>query len=253
MCYGDDARPPYPPVRGGSIARQGDLTLTSADGNRFLAYAARAEQPTGNGVVVMPDIRGLHPFYKDLAGRFAEVGIDAVAIDYFGRTAETDDRSEAFAFRPHVDATTPAGVQADVAAAISYLKSEEGGAPKRIFTMGFCFGGAYSWRQSADQPDLAGAIGFYGVPARVRSEIGRMRSPLLLLVAGADHTPLSEFERFDRELTEAGVAHKMVVYEGAPHSFFDRTWEEHAEASADAWRQMLEFMGVTSEPLAASR
>jgi carboxymethylenebutenolidase len=125
---------------------------------------------------------------------------------------------------------------------MAYLRSPEGGAVERVFTVGFCFGGAQSWRQSAVQPDLDGAIGFYGVPSRVRDVIGEMKAPLLLLVAGEDFTPLAEFEQFDRELTEAKVPHTMVVYEGAPHSFFDRTFAEHREASTDAWEQMLRFM-----------
>ena len=245
MCYGDDARPPYPPVSGGSgggVAAKGDLTLHSEDGTEFMAYGARAAAPSGTGVVVLPDIRGLHSFYKELADRFAEAGFDAVAIDYFGRTAETDNRDESFAFRPHVDQTKPETVAADITAAIAYLRSEEGGAVERVFTVGFCFGGGHSWRQSAVQPDLTGAIGFYGVPARVRDVIGQMRAPLLILVAGEDHTPVAEFEKFDRELTDAGVEHTMVMYEGAPHSFFDRTFTEHREASADAWRQIMSFM-----------
>jgi carboxymethylenebutenolidase len=247
MCYGDDARPPLPPVSGGSVAEQGPLTLRSADGTEFMAYGARADQPSGTGVVVLPDVRGLHEFYKELAGRFAEAGFDSVAIDYFGRTAKTSNRDESFEYRPHVDRTTPEGVAADVAAAIAYLRSPEGGGVSRVFTVGFCFGGAHSWRQSAMQPDLDGAIGFYGVPSRVRDVIGQMRAPLLLLVAGEDFTPLAAFEQFDRELTEAGVPHTMVVYEGAPHSFFDRTFAEHREASADAWEQMLRVMnGVAS-------
>ena len=245
MCYGDDARPPYPPVSGGSgggIAAQRDFRLRSEDGTEFMAYGARAAAPSGAGVVVLPDIRGLHSFYKELADRFAEAGFDAVAFDYFGRTAETDNRDESFAFRPHVDQTKLETVVADTAAAIAYLRSEEGGAVERVFTVGFCFGGGHSWRQSAVQPELAGAIGFYGVPSRVRDVIPQMKAPLLVLVAGEDHTPVAEFETFDRELTEAGVEHTMVVYEGAPHSFFDRTFEQHREASADAWRQMLRFM-----------
>ena len=40
MCYTDDARPPYPPVSGGSVASSGDLILESADGTSFMAYAA---------------------------------------------------------------------------------------------------------------------------------------------------------------------------------------------------------------------
>jgi carboxymethylenebutenolidase len=208
-----------------------------------MAYAARTTRPSGAGIVILPDIRGLHEFYKELAERFAEAGLDAVAFDYFGRTAGHGVRDEAFEWRPHVEQTTHANVDADVAAAIAYLRSEEGGAVERVYTVGFCFGGSNSWRQSASQPGLAGAMGFYGQPARVRDAIGKMKAPLLLLVAGADFTPVAEFEQLDRELEEAGVPHRMVVYEGAPHSFFDRTFEEHRAASEDAWRQMLDFVG----------
>ena len=245
MCYTDDARPPLPPV-GGAASDHGDIHLTAADGNRLMAYYARAQEPTGAGIVVMPDVRGLHSFYKELAQRFAEAGIDAVAIDYFGRSAGDGSRDEGFEYRPHVEQTTPEGISADVRAAVEYLRTEEGDAS--VFTVGFCFGGAQSWRQSAAGHGLAGAIGFYGVPERVRSAIPEMEAPLLLLVAGADHTPLEEFQRFDRELGEAGVPHRMVVYEGAPHSFFDRSFAEHEQAAADAWRQMLDFMKEHTPP-----
>jgi carboxymethylenebutenolidase len=241
MCHGDDARPPGPPVAE-AVGEHGDLTLTAADGTEFMAYEARPKRSSETGVVILPDIRGLHQFYKDLAVAFAQAGLSTIAIDYFGRTAGIGSRDEAFVFRPHVDQTTPETVDADVTAAIAYLRSPAGGAATRIFTVGFCFGGSASWRQAAAQPELAGAIGFYGQPARARAAITRMHAPLLLLVAGADHTPLAEFEQFDRELTEAGVPHRMVVYPGAPHSFFDRTFAEHQDACADAWRQMLAFI-----------
>src|SRR5690348_18145554 len=78
MCYSDSARPPLPPVVGGGAADHGDLTLTSSDGTKFMAYYARAAKPTGAGMVVLPDVRGLHQFFKELAQRFAEAGIDSV-------------------------------------------------------------------------------------------------------------------------------------------------------------------------------
>ena len=40
----------------------------------------------------------------------------------------------------------------------------------------------------------------------------------------------------------AGVEHEIVVYDGAPHSFFDRKQEEFAEASDDAWNRTLRFI-----------
>ena len=241
MCYSDDARPPLPPV-GGAASDQGDIHLTAADGNRFMGYFARALEPTGAGMVILPDVRGLHSFYKDLAQRFAEADIDAVAIDYFGRTAGDGPRDESFEYRPHVEQTTPASIKADVAAAVEWLRSPDGGAVRAVFTVGFCYGGAQSWRQSAAGHGLAGAVGFYGVPARVRDVIPEMEAPLLMLIAGADFTPQEEFQKFDQELTDAGKAHRMVVYAGAPHSFFDRTFKEHEEACEDSWRQILAFI-----------
>lgn len=242
MCYTNQARPPLPPILGGSTD-EGELLLTAADGNRFKAYAARAAKPTGAGIVVMPDVRGLHPFYEDLARRFAQAGVDAVAVDYFGRTAGISERPDDFDFRTHIGQTKPDTIAADVAAAISYLRSPAGGGVGSLFTVGFCFGGAQSWRQSAAQAGLAGAIGFYGRPVAARDAIPLMKAPLLLLIAGDDAaTPQDEFDKFDHELTQAGVPHQKVVYRGAPHSFFDRSFEQHKTASEDAWRQMLAFI-----------
>ncbi len=242
MCYSDNARPPLPPI-GGAAADQGDVTLTAKDGNKFMAYFARAAQPTGAGMVVMPDVRGLHHYYKELAQRFAEAGIDAVAIDYFGRTAGIGDRSESFEYMPHVEKTTQENIGLDVAAAVAYLKSKEGGAVKSVFTVGFCFGGSSSWNQSALNPGLNGCIGFYGRPVRSEPYIPKMKAPLLLLVAGADAaTPVEVSKEFERKLAAADVPHEMHVYEGAPHSFFDRSFDQWKEACDDAWRRILAFV-----------
>jgi carboxymethylenebutenolidase len=192
----------------------------------------------------MPDVRGLHAYYSELAARFAEAGVDAVAIDYFGRTAGTDDRSETFEYRPHVDKTTPAGIAADVAAGVAYLLSDEGGAVDRVFSVGFCFGGAHSWGQSADNPALDGCVGFYGKPERVEDKVDRMNVPILMLMGGADESiPPTQAEAFAAQVRARGVGADLHVYDGAPHSFFDRSFAEPRDACDDAWRRILEFVG----------
>jgi carboxymethylenebutenolidase len=243
MCHDDDSRPPAPPVQG-EVTSRADLRLIAADGNRLLAHGARAGSQIRTGVVVMPDVRGLHDYYRELAARFAETGMAAVAIDYFGRTADTDDRAESFEFMPHVQQTTAEGVAADVAAGASYLRSNEGGAVERVFTVGFCFGGARSWAQSADTPGLDGCIGFYGRPALAQSGVDRMAAPLLLLMAGADENiPPAEADALAEQVRARGLRADVHVYEGAPHSFFDRSFAEHRGACDDAWRRILEFVG----------
>src|SRR5437899_5673857 len=143
MCYDDNARPPHPPATGGT-AHGEDIVLTAADGNRFAAYIARAGNPTGAQIVVFPDVRGLHQFYKELALRFAEMGIDALAIDYFGRTAGLSSRDDSFDFWPHVQQMSLPNFFTDVNAALAYLCTGEG-AQRATFTVGFCMGGNLSF------------------------------------------------------------------------------------------------------------
>src|SRR5918992_1420020 len=124
MCFESDSRPPIPVISGAAVSHD-DLELPSRDGTRFAAFAAHPDAPSGAGVVVLPDVRGLYRFYEELALRFAERGIAAIAIDYFGRTAGVAKRDDEFPFMDHVAQTTPEGVQADVGAAVVYLRSQD--------------------------------------------------------------------------------------------------------------------------------
>jgi len=244
VCFELDSSPPIPITSGAAVSHD-DLVLEAKDGNRFAAFAATPDEPNGIGVVILPDVRGLYRFYEELALRFAERGYTALAFDYFGRTAGAEKRDETFEYMPHVRQTTPETVQADVAAAVEHLR-EHG--IDRVFTVGFCFGGRNSWFAAAGEHGLAGAIGFYGQPAGRESpgpiqRAGEMKAPILALQAGADQNISAEDNAaFEQALTDAGVQHEVVTYDGAPHSFFDRKQEEFADASEDAWNRVLAFL-----------
>lgn len=254
MCFDDDARPPLPPIRGGAIDAR-DLLLASNDGTQFAAYAARAERPTGAGIVIVPDVRGLHAYYEELTLRFAEAGVDAVAIDFYARTAGAEKRAAGFEYEPHVLELDPAAVDADVAAAVAHLRTAEGGNPDRLYTVGFCIGGRISLLQARSGLGLSGVIGLYpwpvgphrsGLPAPA-DEAPRFGCPVLTIYGGADAgIPAEARETFDRALDAAGVEHRTVVYEDAPHSFFDRKADDFADDSAAAWDEILRFMDVVA-------
>lgn len=250
MCFPPDAQPPAPPDAG--PRPDGSQTvLTAADGTHLLAWTAQAAAPTGAGVVILPDIRGLFPFYQRLAEYFAAVGIDAVTIDYFGRTAGTGPRGDDFDHMSHVRQTSYDGVHADTAAGVAHLRDQ--GRARSIFTVGFCFGGSYAFMQAAEPSlDLAGAVGFYG-GMRPRSEGGptpittapQAIVPVLGLFGGADTSiPPESVAQFRDGLAQAGIPHTVHVYPDAPHSFFDRTYTTHVDQCADAWRRMRDFIGT---------
>ena len=235
MCFDHDSLPPVAAITGAAVSHL-RLELETADGNRFAAFEALPDDRGRAGVVILPDVRGLYRFYEELALRFAERGLGALAFDYFGRTAGAEPRGDDFEYRPHVEQTTPEGVRADVAGAVAHLR-QAGYAS--IFTVGFCFGGRSSWLAAAAGHGLAGAVGFYGRPI----DPAGIECPILALMGGADQgIPREDAEAFDEALDAAGVEHEVVIYDGAPHSFFDRKQAEFQEASDDAWRRTLEFV-----------
>jgi carboxymethylenebutenolidase len=254
MCFDHDSRPPIEPIEGGALDA-GGIELVSADGTRFMAYLARAAEPGGAGIVILPDVRGLHAYYRELALRFAEHGVDAIAIDYFARTAGIGDRGPEFDWAPHVPQTTYEALRADVAAAHAHLRSATGAA--RIHAIGFCMGGRLALLAAGFGLDLAGVIGFYGwpvgpsrngtpAPAEVATTF---TSPVLAIFGGADEgIPASAVAAFEEALAEAGVEHRVVTYPDAPHSFFDRKAEAFAATSARAWSEVTAFIDGSGAP-----
>jgi carboxymethylenebutenolidase len=245
MCFELDSEPPVRRIAGAAVSHE-DLLLASADGARFAAFLAEPDAPAATGIVILPDVRGLYAFYEELALRFAERGSVAIAFDYFGRTAGVDKRPDDWDYMSHVRQTTQEGVQHDVGACVAELRRR---GARAIFSVGFCFGGRHSWLAAAARHGLAGAVGFYGMPASRESGPGpldvadRMECPILALQAGDDqHITAEVNEAFDAALSAAGVEHEVVTYPRAPHSFFDRKQEQFADASEDAWRRVLEFV-----------
>ncbi|HZP95908.1 MAG TPA: dienelactone hydrolase family protein [Candidatus Limnocylindria bacterium] len=145
--------------------------------------------------------------------------------------------------------TQPAPIQGDIASAIGHLRGATDA--RRIFVLGFRMGGGVAFNASADQSELAGVVGFYGRLSTRPGEEGTApadraagtRAPVLGHFGGADPgIPESEVRAFETALTNAKVAHHIETYPGAPHSFFDRSFDWHKDACADAWRRVLGFM-----------
>ena len=246
MCFDDDSRPPVPAVEG-TGANGSDLTLQASDGTNFMAYLAEPGGEPEASVIILPDIRGLHTFYKELALRFAETGKRALAIDYFGRTAETEDRSEEFEFMPHVVAMTPETFGLDLKKAVEAIRQPD--PALKLFTVGFCYGGSLSFWSGTQGHGLAGVIGFYAGFGERGARISPLKyaaqidCPVLGLFGGADESiPRETIDQFGAELNQASVPNEIVVYPGAPHSFFDRKAAEFAGASADAWTKVQAFI-----------
>ncbi len=253
MCFDLDSRPPISPIAGAAV--DGVRTvLKAADATDFSVFSATPNAPSGAAILILPDVRGLHAFYEELALRFAEAGVEAISVDYFGRTAglvSDDSRGEEFDYQAHMGEVQWPSLLADMRAATAELRSRAG--VRAVFATGFCFGGRLAY-DAGTQPDLdmAGVIGFYGWPGSGAGRGGvpsptddaaKFTCPVLGLFGAADQgIPREVRDQFEQALTQAGVEHELVSYPGAPHSFFDRKAAEFNDASSDAWRRVLEFV-----------
>ena len=254
MCSDPDGHPPIESA-GHTSASGHEIGLIAGDGNRCTAYQADAPLPTGVGMVVLPDYHGLTGFYRELALRVAEDGIDAVAIDYYGRTAEPPPRDLSFEPERHARRTRWSDLQADVAAAAAHLRMRRH--VKTLFSIGFCFGGRVSFLLgSLPELRMAGVIGFYGWPVGpflndtpAPAEVAdHLVAPLLGIFGGADQKiPADDVESFRQALVAASAEHDIRSFENAPHSFFDRAQAEHGQAATDAWATVRGFINSHTE------
>ena len=261
MCTTHDSRPPIEPISGAAIDA-GEITLQGADGAEFRAFLARPEQSTGAGIVILPDVRGLHPFFEELAMRYAERGILALAIDYFGRTAGDAPRGPDFDHRPHVEQARWANLRGDIESAVAHVRAQDP-APRSVFTTGFCMGGRLSSMSATLGLGLAGVVPFYGWPVGPNrngtpapaENAAKIECDVLAIYGEADTgIPQEARDEYDAALDKAGVRHETVVEPGAPHGFFDRRAEQHHEAADDAWDRTLAFIRrhTMGQPIAAA-
>jgi carboxymethylenebutenolidase len=248
MCFDDDSHPPIL-LSDNSGAEGEDIRLMSADETSVAAYLATPSGSAAEQVVILPDARGLHTFYKELALRFADLGMRALTFDYFARTAEDDDRTEPFDYMAHIQQMTPESFGVDLDAAVDSIRRGQG-RDLPTFAVGFCMGGSLSLWAGTRNYDLAGVIGFYASLTRTFGAVTpavdwarQIQCPVLGLFGGDDQgIPQEHIDQFEHELEAAGTPHEIVVYPGAPHSFFDRKANEFATASADAWTRVQSFI-----------
>ena len=226
-------------------------TLTAGDGNVLAATLALSTSPTANcAVALLPDVRGLHPYYEALADALAESGVHALAIDLYGRTAGAEHRDESFEWQEHRAAATDAGVREDVRAARGGRR-DAARQPCSCWASASADGRRSCRERRRASPASWGSTGGRRATSRAgrrqcarRARVGSSRRFSPSTAAPTNRISDGEIRAFYDALHAAHVLEETVVYDGAPHGFFDRAMAEHTDACDDAWHRVLRFMGV---------
>ncbi len=220
--------------------------------------AARGRFPV---VVVIPEVFGLHEYIRDTCRRLAKLGYVAISPDMFVRQGDPSNVSDFAEIRRIVGAASEPQVMGDLAATLTYLKTQPYADRTKIATTGFCWGGAVVWLASARFKDIKAGAAWYGrlaapKPGEFLGDPGRtwplevagtLRSPVLGLYAGKDAgIPLTDVEAMKQALAGAKKTRSdIVVYPESQHGFHaDYRASYDAAAAADAWARMLAFFAA---------
>ncbi|QIG52672.1 dienelactone hydrolase family protein [Nordella sp. HKS 07] len=203
-------------------------------------YLARPSGDVGAlpGIIVAHDKLGLTPHFEDMARRFALEGFVAIAPDYASRFGGTP--SEPGPALEIVGMTTSPDMTTDTQTAM--LQLNEIGA-KKLGAVGYGLGGTAVGYAAARLPDLMAVTLYYGHPTPL-ADIGRLKAPLLINLAGKDQFVDPEIPGFVEAMKKTGVKFELYTYEGTVRGFDDDSAPTNysADAARLAWSRTLTFL-----------
>jgi carboxymethylenebutenolidase len=225
------------------------LDLSTDDGPMGLDLASPAGSPRG-GVVVVQEAFGLTPHIASIIDRLAAEGYLAVGPHLFHRTGDPVLGYDNFdAVKPQMAALTGAGIDADIDAALDFLRGE-GFTDGQIAIVGFCMGGSVALATAA-RVRLGAAATFYGGGVlegrfgyRPLAELApELETPWIGFYGDEDQgIPIEQAEALREAAAQAAVPTELHRYPGAGHGFnCDDRDAYHPDAAADAWARMLDW------------
>jgi carboxymethylenebutenolidase len=200
------------------------------------AYVDRPEHDTNTAVILIHEWWGINQHIRDIAGRYADQGLNCVAPDLFrGRVAQ--DTAEASALMQAL--AVEDGIET-IRKAMDAARDTYGF--DQFVVNGFCMGGTFALRAACEIPELKAAAPFYGdIPEE--SVLKGLKVPTLFIAGERDSWITPEKVKGLRDAaSKFGLPVEVISYD-ADHAFFNDTRPEvyNPEAAKDAWQRVLQL------------
>lgn len=213
------------------------------DGARLDGYLARPAQPGYFPIVlVCHENRGLTRHIEDVTRRVAKAGYVGLAVDLLSREGGTDKHD--FDAIPGILGKAPPGrhVQ-DFKSGLAFARTQPAARGDRVGMVGFCFGGAVTWRVAAGVPDLRAAVPFYGVPVP-EVDVPGIGAAVLAIYAGRDDRINQNIPAIEAAMGKHGKTFRKIVYPNVDHAFHNDSGARYnAQAAKAAWSEALAWFG----------
>jgi len=204
------------------------------DANGFLAM------PKGDGpfpaIVLIHEWWGLNDNIKWYAEQFAKQGYVALAVDLYGESTTDPSRAGelAGAVRANLD---PAF--ANLRSAVDYLKTLPMVDDESLASVGWCFGGGWSYLMAKNNMDVKASVMYYGQFAP-EDDLDMMKSHIIGHFGENDESiPVDDVRAFQAKLQNQSGEHQIFIYPNEGHGF---ARELESDSAKMAWNRTLEFL-----------
>ncbi len=205
-------------------------------------------RPTGAekrpAVILIHEWWGLNDDMKALARKFANEGYVALAIDlYRGEIASDQNRARELAAKVRND---PDAAFRNLKGAVAYLGTHEQVDVSRLASVGWCFGGAWSYQMARNDLGTRASVMYYG-QFDPHDDFAHMRGDILGHFGEKDTSiKVDSVQEFQAALRTTNGAHEIYIYPNAGHGFAnERAGSNPAynkEAADLAWLRTVEFL-----------
>lgn len=223
----------------------GCLPIQAAEVEYYKHIKGYLAEPEGDGehpaIILIHEWWGLNADIRSKADAFADEGYTAFAVDlYNGAATKRPKRARELATAVRNDMEN---AFANLRAAVAYVKSLPRVQAERLASVGWCFGGGWSYRLAKNNLGVAASIIYYGY-FNPEDDLSRMRTTILGHFAENDRgILLDNVKSFSAKLKTLGGNHAIFIYPNTGHGFANPDNSVYdAEAAALAAQRTLEFL-----------
>jgi len=206
----------------------------------FLARPADSEKHPG--LILIHEWWGLNDNIRENARKFANLDYVALAVDlYNGHSATTREKARELAggVRNNMEEAFE-----NLKKAIDFLRNQsESVVPERIASVGWCFGGGWSYNLAKNNLGVKASIIYYG-RFNPKDDLSKMRAKLLGHFAENDRViRIDSVKEFQAQLITLNSKHEIYIYPNTGHGFANSKGDKYDKEAAElAWERTVEFL-----------
>jgi carboxymethylenebutenolidase len=206
-------------------------------------YMAR---PVGEGryptLILIHEWWGLNDQIRAMADEYAKLGYVALAVDlYEGEFGVDADKARDLSAKVR---NNPDGAMSNLKSAVSFLKAQSYVDANKMASVGWCFGGGWSYQMAKNDLGVKATVMYYG-QFNEADDLSQMKSHIIGHFGSEDQSiPVNDVKAFQAKLKTQSGDHEIYIYENAGHGFANKENPDayNETAAKEAWDRTLAFL-----------